>query len=290
MENFVKKIRANISHTIMVNIMVLFIFSCQCLRIPCGTNDSCPQGLMCFNGCCVSPLEEPCDDVNCPEGWECYARTCFEMFNPEENCPEGTIYSLDERDCVPDPCHDITCPEGYDCLRGTCILEGTCENVFCPEGYECYLGECFEPVIEFNPCGLVNCPEDEICYNGVCYNLELNGKPEDYDNCFPKTCPFGWVCEDGECKPLDQRWHEAIIIGEPWFILEGVVLDNNRTPLSGVDIFVQNRLTPFKSNDKGQFSVLLKKSQIIKLSYSKEKNIQFIANPYKEKILIQFEW
>jgi hypothetical protein len=58
---------------------------------------------------------------------------------------------------------------------------------------------------------------------------------------------MGWICDKGQCIPLDQRWHEPIVIADPRFFQEGIVLDTEDIPLSGVDIFVQDRLTPLKT-------------------------------------------
>jgi hypothetical protein len=240
----------NISYLNYISIIYIFFLSCEERsneKISCDDRAGCPDGLRCIGNYCVDPFEENCQDVTCPEDMVCYFGTCFSYYVCyEETCPDGTICS--DEGCVEDPCLNTSCPEGMACFGGTCFFAPNCNDVNCPEGYLCYQGECIELNPEHNPCAGINCQEGEICHDGICYNIDLGERPDNNDTCFPKTCPSGWVCEDGECIPLDERWHEPIIISDPWFMIEGVVLDKNRNPIKGMEIFVQGRLTPFTSN------------------------------------------
>ncbi|WP_158860082.1 hypothetical protein [Lunatibacter salilacus] len=259
-------------------------------KISCEFWDECPEGLTCYENFCVDPWEEPCEGIQCHEGQVCYYGSCFFYFDCEEDgCPAGTICYAESGLCAEDPCTDITCPEGMACYEGVCSRYPICNDIECPEGSLCFQGECFELRTEHNPCAGIECQEGEYCYNGICYNFDIDEKPDDTDACFPKTCPLGWYCEDGECKPRDQRWLEPLVIGDPWFILEGIVLDSRGIGLGGVEIFVQNRLTPMTTTNEGEFSVLIQKSQNLKFSYPGQNDIQIIANPETEKILIQFK-
>lgn len=280
-----------ISYYTILIILSLSHFSCEYQpndRISCEETDECPEGFRCFGNYCVDPFEEGCQDVSCAEDMVCYLAHCYLYYVcDDDSCPEGTICS--DEGCVEDLCHDNSCPEGTACYQGTCFQYLNDIDSNCPSGYLYYLGECIEIRAEHNACTDKTCQEGEICFEGSCYAINLEQSPDEVDNCFPVTCPNGWVCDDGRCLPLDPKWHEAIVIGDPWFIMEGVVLDKEGIPLRGIDVFLENESTPLTSNDEGQFSVLVQENQVVKVSHSGHKDSQFKANREIKNVLVQFK-
>jgi len=283
------------SHSfLMIFIITILQFSCTVNadeRITCEeVNYECPDGLVCWDEFCVNPREEPCEGIECREDQICYQGTCFWPFSCEFNtCPDGFICD-DGLGCIEDLCADVICREGFTCYQGDCfklMVYNECDDISCPEGSLCYLGNCYEPNIDWeNPCSGIICKEGEICYDGSCFLTDIDVKP---DNCFPITCPFGWVCDNGKCKPLDPRWHEAINLGLNWFVVDGIALDKKGNPLLGVDIFVQNKLTPIKTNDKGQFSIPIQEDQLLKFTYKNQDDLQLKATPKMNNLLVQFK-
>lgn len=283
---------SNLNHILYflgIYIASLTLFSCTEERITCEGNDDCPEGFQCYEGYCLDRNEYACLDIECREYEVCYKGSCFESYSCEFPCPEGMICPLGGDECEADPCYGVRCSEGDVCIEGECIEYLSCDYFGCPTGSLCIMGECSEIKFEYNPCARVTCQEGEVCFEGICFNIDFEQRPDEADNCYPVTCPKGWVCDDGQCLPMDPHWHESMVISDPWFILEGIALDEMGIPLNGVNIFVQDRLTPFTTNDEGQFSLLIKDNQTVRLIQSGQNDMLFKANPDIKNVLLQFK-
>lgn len=145
-----------------------------------GEEFACPIAYACDldTGVCV---EEPCMDVDCPDGEVCRGGACVGACDGVV-CPHGQTCTGDR--CV-DLCANAACALGEVCDRGVCLPGcNQCDGMVCAAGLGCdeASGECVDRSCE------PGCPAGEYCAAGSCL-----------DACEGAVCPRGQSCVDGQC-------------------------------------------------------------------------------------------
>jgi hypothetical protein len=251
-------------------LLTLSYFSCTENRISCLGDEDCPPGQFCEGSYCI----DYCVDLNCPEGWVCYAGSCF------PDCDEESEFYN----------HEICDPPFYICN--------------CEEDESCLMGRCFK--IDFSdPCLTVNCGPGEICSNGHCVPEELYSDRLNPEKCYPLKCPPDKICLNGKCVPIDKIGYptcEGVICNEDQvclrgicvdffqgnFLMEVIALDVLGNPVPEISAYIQNKWTVHKLTDEGKFIILVNPNEIIPLRILGHKTIEIMANPDISLISIQF--
>ena len=191
----------------------------SCGGIECGPDGcggscgSCPYGMSCSNGACVTASEcvpsclrgdgtvKQCGDNGC--GGMC--GSCgIELFcSAEGDCVDenelGCNPGCGNRECGPDDCGSVcgTCEEGKGCYEGFCVVGMDC--VPACEGRECGPDGCGGVCGECLPGGLCS-------GTGQCEGGDAGGaQPESDDDLAPS--------EDGTCPP-GQTLHYGLCVNE----------------------------------------------------------------------------
>ncbi len=96
---------------------------------PAACDPPCPNGVQCNLDNCQASCEDPCADVECPNGKICNPNTgeCQSDHCIDVTCGSGRICRPSDGQCIPDPCLVTNCPTGTAC-EITVDGEATCKS------------------------------------------------------------------------------------------------------------------------------------------------------------------
>lgn len=114
---------------------------------PCGGDDRCVEGELCFDGACVGTwIGDACTD-----GLACTINYC----DPEQGCRVELNHGACDDD---DPCTEDRCDAATGCVN--------------------------EPVADYTPCGVVHgCSGIKLCLSGACVAAGVGPPAEDFSAC-----------------------------------------------------------------------------------------------------------
>lgn len=180
----------------------------------CGHQDDCtPYSLVCESGYCTNP--EPCNNGQCPAGYECNVNT-----NPPGCFPEGTAGCTRDEQCAP--------TEYCDLFLGQC--QQGCRAGGCPPGEQCNsahqcqvetaVGDVGDPCTDSNQCpGGTACVYDNSMGFLTCQTLGFGCEQSCRVTCDLLTSAIVNQCPPGEkCGSGDSIIESAILaLYEQWF-------------------------------------------------------------------------